>query len=105
MKITEAQSTVAHVPAAASSTTNGAIDAVESPSPVVPIDRITTDEAVSFRASVSNGVNMAAKERAVRLQSLAEAVRAGAYRPMASDLAEQILAQAELEARLATYLG
>jgi hypothetical protein len=100
MKISEAQSTVAAHATASVATDQGAT-APDRPTLALPVDRITTDEAVQFRTSVANGVSMAATERAMRLQSLSNAVSAGAYRPSVSRLADQILAQAELEARLA----
>lgn len=71
--------------------------------PVSP-EAVTLDETKSLQASVSGGINLAATERAVRLNSLAQEVRSGAYRPNPSQLAERILADAELEARLMSML-
>lgn len=67
-------------------------------------DRVTTEGASRLRDSTSNGINMAAAERALRIQSLTQQVRSGTYRPSASRLAEEILAQADLDARLASGL-
>ena len=63
-----------------------------------------TDEASHLRNTVVSATKMAASERALRLQSLTQQVRSGNYRPNVSQLADQILAQAELDARLATSL-
>ena len=59
------------------------------------------DQIGRVRASVETGVTMAAGERSERLHVLAQAVRSGTYRPSASQLAAQILAEAELDAKLA----
>ena len=67
-------------------------------------DRVTLDQVGQLKTSVATGVTMAASERSERLHSLAQAVRSGTYRPNASQLAEQILAEAELDARIAKVL-
>ncbi len=64
-------------------------------------DRVTTAEASQLKDSTSNGINMAAAERALRIESLTQQVRSGTYHPSVSRLAEEILAQADLDARLA----
>jgi len=64
-------------------------------------EQVSMEDTSAMQASVRGGINLAATERAVRLNSLAQEVRSGAYRPNASQLAERILADAELEARLA----
>ncbi|HEY4184098.1 MAG TPA: flagellar biosynthesis anti-sigma factor FlgM [Polyangia bacterium] len=68
-------------------------------------DRATLEQSDQLRASMSNNVNVAASERAVRIHSLTQQVRAGTYRPNSSQLAEQILAEAQFDARLAATLG
>ena len=101
MKISEAQGTVsAHRPVAAP--TGGDVSKeADVPPPTAPAVRVTTEAASGFKASVAGGVSLAAAERSLRLQSLTQAVRSGGYHPSASQLADQILAQAELEAELA----
>jgi anti-sigma28 factor (negative regulator of flagellin synthesis) len=75
--------------------------AAEPPTaPATQVDRISTNQTSEVRASVEAGVTMAASERSERLHHLTQAVRSGTYRPNASQLAEQILAEAELDARL-----
>jgi hypothetical protein len=64
-------------------------------------EQVSMEDTSALQASVAGGINLAATERAVRLHSLAQEVRAGTYRPNASQLADRILADAELEARLA----
>jgi anti-sigma28 factor (negative regulator of flagellin synthesis) len=73
--------------------------------PAAPVvDRVTLDQVGQIKTLVATGVTMAASERSERLHHLAQAVRSGTYRPNASQLAEQILAEAELDARIATVL-
>jgi anti-sigma28 factor (negative regulator of flagellin synthesis) len=69
--------------------------------PDAPVDRVSMDQLGRVKKSVEAGVTMAAAERSERLHSLVQAVRSGTYRPNASQLAEQILAEAELDAKLA----
>lgn len=65
---------------------------------------VTMEGSSALQAAVAGGIGLAATERAVRLHSLAQEVRAGAYHPNPSQLAERILAEAELEARLASLV-
>jgi hypothetical protein len=67
-------------------------------------ETVSLEDTTALAASVATGINLAATERAVRLNSLAQEVRSGAYRPNPSQLAERILAEAELEARLAAMV-
>lgn len=70
----------------------------------VPLENVSMEDTTALAANVAGGINLAATERAVRLHSLAQEVRSGAYRPNPSQLAERILAEAELEARLAAMV-
>jgi hypothetical protein len=90
-------------PPAAGGVASGGSNAPARPAPAhqVTPDHVTIDRTAGFDDSVSNGVKIAAGDRAVRLRSLVQAVRSGAYRPSASQLADQILAAAELDAHLA----
>ena len=75
-----------------------------APVPVVAAqaaERVTTGDAEHLRQTIDGGVSMAAGERSRRLESLTQQVRAGVYRPNISQLAEEILAQADLDTRLA----
>ena len=69
-----------------------------------PRRRTSPWRAAALCSSVAGGIGLAATERAVRLHSLAQEVRAGAHHPNPSQLAERILAEAELEARLASLV-
>ena len=74
--------------------------ATPDPQPA-PVDRVTTGAADDLRASVETGISLATAERATRLHELIQQVRTGAYRPSASALGDQILAEADLDSRLA----
>ena len=100
MKIGEVLNGVTAVSAGAAPT--------EGPAPTpaaAPVDRVTTAESSGLDSSVARGMDMAATERGSRLQALTQQVRSGAYRPSASALADQILAEAERDARLAQALN
>ena len=68
-------------------------------------DRVSTNDASRLQSSVRSSMRMAAGERASRLEALTQEVRSGNYAPDASRLAEEILARADLDARLAQALG
>jgi len=83
----------------------GAVPALPSsltapPTTPEPTDRVSRSQLAELQTSVTSGVNIAASERSARLDQLARVVRAGTYRPNPSQLADQILAEAELDARL-----
>jgi anti-sigma28 factor (negative regulator of flagellin synthesis) len=71
------------------------------PTSQAPVDRVSMNQVGQVKTSVETGVAMAAAERSERLHVLVQAVRSGTYRPNASQLAAQILAEAELDAKLA----
>ena len=96
MKISEVSNSV---PAASAGGT--ATPPPPPPSAETPVDRVTTTHTKDLGSSVAAAVNLAAAERGSRLQALVQQVRSGAYRPSASALGEQLLAAAELDARLA----
>jgi hypothetical protein len=70
----------------------------------VVAEHVSLEGTAALRASVGTGIGLAATERALRLHSLAQEVRAGAYHPNPSQLAERILADAELQARLVNMI-
>ena len=70
----------------------------------VPVDRVSLSQGGQTKTMLESGVNIAATERSERLHHLTQAVRSGAYRPNASQLAEQLVAEAEFDARLAKAL-
>jgi hypothetical protein len=77
----------------------------EPDSPVGASDRATLAQTDKLNAAISANVNVAATERAQRIHTLTQMVRAGVYRPNPSQLAEQILAEAEFDAHLERVLG
>jgi hypothetical protein len=74
-----------------------AAPAVTAPSPP-PL------QVKDLQVSVAAGENRAAANRVARLHQLAEEVRSGAYRPSSFELASQIVAQAELNTRLGSWV-
>jgi len=101
MKIGDVLNPIPAIPAVA--TTNPADTA--PPSADRPrVDRVTTQDTSDLKSAVDGGISMAAAERGSRLQALAQKVRAGSYRPSVSALADQILAEAELDTHLAKSL-
>jgi anti-sigma28 factor (negative regulator of flagellin synthesis) len=73
--------------------------------PAGPADRATLAEMDHLRASVSTSVGVAASERPERIHNLTQQVRSGVYRPNSSQLADQILSEAEFDARLVNTLS
>lgn len=98
MKVNETNTAAPGQPSGAPPVSDVAASVVPAP------DRATTEETSRLKDSVSAGINMAATERELRLQSLTQEVRSGTYRPSVSQLADEILAQADLDARLARDL-
>jgi anti-sigma28 factor (negative regulator of flagellin synthesis) len=105
MKISENQIPSSVAPPGAATTASTANVAAAPPPAKVAPDRVTTDEARHFRSSVAREVNMAAGERAMRLQALTLSIAAGTYHPDTSRLAGVILAEAKFDAALAQSLG
>ena len=106
MKIKEVQVSVPGQSVAVGSV--GSTLPADAPNPIVPVaaaDRISTSDSDRLRSSIASGVTLAMSERTLRLDSLAQAVRSGNYRPSSGQLAEQILASAELDARLASLFS
>jgi anti-sigma28 factor (negative regulator of flagellin synthesis) len=93
--------TAARVSGATSDAVIPAAAAPPDATPSAPVDRVSMDQLGRVKTSVEAGVTMAAAERSERLHSLVQAVRSGTYKPNASQLAAQILAEAELDAKLA----
>lgn len=91
-------------PRVSGATPDAVVPAAAAPAdaaPQTPVDRVSMDQLGHLKTSVEAGVTMAAGERSERLHALVQAVRSGTYRPSASQLAAQILAEAELDAKLA----
>jgi anti-sigma28 factor (negative regulator of flagellin synthesis) len=69
-----------------------------------PKDRVTVSQSREVKASASAAQASAASGRSARLKDLEQQVRAGSYHPDPTRVAEEILQEAELEARLQTIL-
>jgi negative regulator of flagellin synthesis FlgM len=65
-----------------------------------PGDRVSTDDSAKIAAAVARASQGASAGRAAKLQSIEAAVRQGTYRPDPQRIAQQILDDAELAARL-----
>lgn len=78
----------------------------EGPSPQVgrTRDRVSTDASREVSEAVFAAKSAQGDERATRLERVEAAVRSGTFVPNAARLAEQILADAEIEARLQAML-
>lgn len=63
-------------------------------------DKISIDATQGAGASVSSARRSTSQDRAGRLQQLEASVRSGTYAPDPSRVAEQILSDAEVDARL-----
>ena len=68
-------------------------------------DKVSTNEQERVSTVTSEAQELASKERSVRLQELEAQVQAGTYKPDAGRIAEQILAEAELNARIRSMLN
>ena len=68
-------------------------------------DKVSTNEQERVSTVTSEAQELASKERSVRLQELEAQVQSGSYKPDAGRIAEQILAEAELNARIRSLLN
>lgn len=71
--------------------------------PTVKRDRVSVDS--SLQEAVAAGAAKASVGRAARMKELEHAIKTGQYRPSASQLAEQLLTQAEIDARMRAMLA
>jgi hypothetical protein len=70
-----------------------------------PKDRVTVSNAREVLAAIDSAKRSAGNQRSARLHQLEQAVRSGGYHPTASQVADEILAAAEVDARLRALLG
>jgi anti-sigma28 factor (negative regulator of flagellin synthesis) len=68
-------------------------------------DKVSLEEAQRAEALGRAAAQGATSGRPARLQQIEAAVRAGSYVPKASQIAEQLLSAAEVDARLQVMLG
>ena len=69
-----------------------------------PKDRVSVQATKEVEASVAVAQKAAGGKRAARLERLEAEVRSGGYRPDPGRVAEQILGDAEVDARLTAML-
>ncbi len=63
-------------------------------------DRVTTEESARVAAAIAAASQTAGSGRSAKLAEIASAVRQGTYKPDPQQIAQQILDDAELAARL-----
>lgn len=69
-------------------------------------DRVSVEQTRTAAEMAQNAKKAVNEDREARLKRLEAAVKGGSYRPNPSKVAEEILAQAELDARLrALFMG
>lgn len=65
-----------------------------------PSDRVSTGESAKIAATIAQASQTASAGRSAKLQAIETAVRQGTYRPDPQRIAQEILDEAELAARL-----
>jgi len=70
-----------------------------------PRDRVTVEGGRPAQVAVSTARRSAGAERSARLERLETQVRSGSYAPDPSRVAEQILSDAEVDARMQAMLS
>jgi anti-sigma28 factor (negative regulator of flagellin synthesis) len=81
----------------------GPVDRVTTPDPAIanpPKDRVTVHESRAAQVSVGAARSATSTGRASRLKDIEQQVRAGNFRPNPSRVAEEILQDAEIDAKL-----
>jgi anti-sigma28 factor (negative regulator of flagellin synthesis) len=76
------------------------IGSQDSPASIPPKDRVTVRESRAAQAAVESARSAASTSRADRLKDIEQQVRAGNFRPNPSRVAEEILQDAEIDAKL-----
>lgn len=69
------------------------------------LDRVSVDASKGAESSISSARRASSTDRAARLQKLEASVRSGTYSPDPGRVAEQILSDAEVDARLQAIIG
>ena len=82
------------------------VKAPDAPEPEVsdPNDRVSVHATKEAEASIATAHRAAGGRRVARLERLEAEVRAGSFRPDPGRVAAQILADAEVDARIAAML-
>jgi len=96
MKISDTQQTVPIAPAAPSKA------ATQGAEPTA--DKVSQDQSEQFAQTVAVAQQAQGSARTARLQQLTDAVRNGTYKPDPGQVAENILDDAEIDARMQAML-
>lgn len=83
----------------------GATPAADPSTTAARPDRVNLDQSQHAAQLAEGARTSASAARATRLRHIEDAVRSGSYKPNPSRVADDILAAAELEARLRTMMG
>ncbi len=83
----------------------GSTPATESTTAPARPDRVSLEQSQNAAALAESSRSSASAARATRLRHIEDAVRSGSYKPNPSRVADDILAAAELEARLRAMMG
>ena len=68
-------------------------------------DRISTESSARVAAAVASAAQGASSSRAARLRDIESAVKSGTYRPDPQQIAQRILDEAEVSARVQALLS
>ncbi|MBL8957923.1 MAG: flagellar biosynthesis anti-sigma factor FlgM [Myxococcaceae bacterium] len=81
--------------------------ASESPvvRPAAPVERVSKAETEAVASTIAQVQRSLPADRAARIEQIAQAVKKGQYQPNAQQIANRIVEQAELEARLRAALN
>jgi negative regulator of flagellin synthesis FlgM len=77
----------------------------QSPVGTGPRDKVSVESKKAAEVAVQSARRTAGGDRAARLERLEASVRSGSYSPDPSRVAEQILSDAEVDARLQAMLS
>ena len=86
----------------------GAVDRIaggESPVAVQPKDKVDVRASREAQVSVASARSAASNNRISRLKEIEQQVRSGGYQPNPSQVADEILQAAEVDAKLREMIG
>ncbi|HVR61595.1 MAG TPA: flagellar biosynthesis anti-sigma factor FlgM [Polyangia bacterium] len=86
----------------------GAVDRIaggEAPAAVQPKDKVDVRASRDAQASVASARSAASNNRISRLKEIEQQVRSGGYQPNPSQVADEILQAAEVDAKLREMIG
>jgi flagellar biosynthesis anti-sigma factor FlgM len=71
---------------------------------VAPVEKVSTQQSAALATAVNQARAAMPADRSARIREIAQAVKQGHYQPNPQQIAEQIVDDAELEARLRALL-